>query len=277
MMCGAKIVKKSWAVLGVALLSFNVWSSPTFQQSFCAIDDNDRRTRALASLTDGEVREYVQKAEVGDVQAMAILASIPKKLPDGTLDRTRAPRFPEWLERAIAAGDKMLELRERRNAATSAGKWDEYEKATLDERIQAQEADALNGGEYSAFTLAMAYLNPSYSGWPENKKNMEKSLHWFRVAAGLGSRLAPMYLCDMSYNGLQHFGGIGGPDYPEAAKWCVLAAHVSCDSGGASKLSLMFEKGLGVPRNLAQALYWGKVSSDRREINRRLAQEMNNR
>ena len=228
----------------------------------------------LSPLTEEQIAEYIKQAEAGNVIAMRMLARTPKKLPDGTLDTAFAEY---WLKRAIAAGDKWLELLDRWNTAMKTGKWEEYQQASREENIQALEADAKNGGQNSALTLGEAYLNPDRLQWPQSMKNFEKSVHWFRVAANVGSREAPGELCALYFNGTKHYGGGGDPDYQEAAKWCLLAAHVGCDALGAINLGQMFEKGLGVPRNLAEALYWGQVANDRWESRDRRLQEIRNR
>ncbi|MRR52037.1 MAG: sel1 repeat family protein [Rhodocyclaceae bacterium] len=229
-------------------------------QDYCAADDRNRITRALASLTDSQIKNYVERAEAGDVQAMGLLARAPKKMPDGSPDTAFANY---WLKRAISAGDKSLDLRERRNVAIAARKWDEFLKSTIEETLRAWENDAINGSEPSAMALAIAYRNPAAYGYSDLKPDMKKSLYWYQFAANLGSQRAPVMLCSLHFQGPKAFGHEGEPDYQEAALWCPRAAHISCDAGGAINLSIMYEKGIGVPRNLEQALYWDQVARDR--------------
>jgi TPR repeat protein len=109
--------------------------------------------------------------------------------------------------------------------------------------------------EYAPAELA---LGQKFSGRNYGfERNPSKAIYWFHRAAEHGNPEAETEVCKSD------LGENGAPvSYPDALKWCSLAAE-QWEPAGQAILGTMYEKGLGVARDLVQAYVWFYVASMR--------------
>lgn len=209
----------------------------------------------LDSYTNKEIAELVQRAEAGDLETMYLLSRVTRKGNDGNTDY----EFQiYWRQKALAKGHPVR-LWEAGITTYKEG------QISLEEYIKLAETAAReHNGKDIAYQLGLGYAVPGIAApffFDFLPANPAKACYWMQYAAELGNAAAADQLCTFYYHGNEHFGV--PQDYAEARKWCVMAVQATCSTSSSLVLSHLYEKGLGVPRNLPEAHYWMRMWESR--------------
>jgi TPR repeat protein len=96
---------------------------------------------------------------------------------------------------------------------------------------------------------AFSKIGDMYEKGEELPRDHNEATKWYRRAADGGSNGAAIKLANFSLT------DAGGNDYAEGRHWCELAAKRQ-SAAGAYCMGLLFERGMGVKQDLAQAAKW---------------------
>jgi hypothetical protein len=117
--------------------------------------------------------------------------------------------------------------------------------------------EELNKRAIDGDTKAQLRLGLAYEFGDGAAKDMDKAMHWYRIAADRGD---PVAQTDLGY--FYETGANGPKDPTEAAKWYMRAA-LSGFTRAKFNLGVLYLAGAGVQRNNAEAAHWiGEAAED---------------
>ena len=122
----------------------------------------------------------------------------------------------------------------------------------LSGRLQELNKRAINGD-----TKAQLRMGLAYEFGDGVAKDLDKAMHWYRIAADRGD---PVAQTDLGY--FYETGANGPKDPTEAAKWYMRAA-LSGFTRAKFNLGVLYLAGTGMQRNSAEAAHWiGEAAED---------------
>ena len=188
------------------------------------------------------VKEIIQKAESGDVEAQTNLGlgyyhgeGVPQNYKEAV----------KWFTRSAQQGDADAQKYLGLMYYYGQGVPQNYKEAVKWFTMSAEQGDAEAQNE-----LGMMYYHGQ--GVPQDYK---EAIKWYTKAAKQGLAVAQFKLS------LKYYLGEGVPqNYKEAAKWCSRAAEQGY-ADAQNNIGVMYQRGEGVPQDYVQAYKWYNLAS----------------